>query len=128
MNEQELVDLLAGTRIDWEATPQSVMGPQHEQVITSQEDIDQMQQRDREMVGYGYFYVDCRNMDANLALMHCTKPGFWVGEQIPQELSPLLPEDLRRSIEEAGGAINWSGHYPLDAFSLEKLQLSYLGN
>jgi hypothetical protein len=62
-----------------------------------------------------------------LALMHCTRPGYWESELIPQRYSPLLPEDLVRSIEAGGGALNWSGHYPLDAWCVDKLRHSYLG-
>jgi hypothetical protein len=103
------------------------MGPPQGVEIRTQEDLERLQQRDRERVGYGYFYVDCRNMRADLALMRCTRPGYWQAEIIPQSLSPLLEEDLERAIEEAGGALNWSGHYPLSDTCLWKLKASYLG-
>jgi hypothetical protein len=124
--EEEVIDLVRETRIDWAATPQSVMGPESE-VIKSQGDLEAYQQHERDLVGYGYFYIDVRNMEANLALMHSTRPGLWQGEIIPQQYSPLLPHDLERAIEEAAGAMNWSGHYPLDERCRAKLQESYLG-
>src|SRR5215203_4804579 len=117
--EQEIIDVLEETRIDWKATPQSVMGPANSEIRT-QEDFERLQQRDRDMVGYGYFYVDVRNMSADLALMRCPRPGYWEAEIIPQRFSPLLPEDLERAVEEAGGAMNWSGHYPLNSTCLMK--------
>ena len=123
---QEIVALIENTRVDWSATPQSVMSPVSG-VITSQKDLEAYQRRDHDLVGYGYFYIDVRNMGADLALMHSTRPGYWETEIIPKCYSPLLPEDLERAVEKAGGAMNWSGHYPLDAWSLEKVRLSYLG-
>lgn len=124
--EEEVIDLVRETRIDWVATPQSVMGPESG-VIKSQGDLEAYQQRERDLVGYGYFYIDVRNMQADLALMRSTKPGYWETEIIPQQYSPLLPHDLEHAIEEAGGAMNWSGHYPLDERCRTKLQKSYLG-
>jgi hypothetical protein len=47
---------------------------------------------------------------------------------IPPRYSPLIEEDLLRSIDEAGGGLNWSGHYPLDPLSLAKVRASYLGD
>ena len=127
IDEQAVVELVANTRIDWSATPQNVMGSSSGG-ITSHEDLEAYQKRDRDLVGYGYFYVDVRNMQADLALMHCTKPGCWETEIIPERYSPLLPEDLERSVEAPGGAMNWSGHYPLDELSIEKLRASYFGD
>ena len=76
---QEIVALIENTRIDWSATPQSVMSPASG-VITSQEDLEAYQRRDHDLVGYGYFYIDVRNMGADLALMHSTRPGYWETE------------------------------------------------
>jgi len=81
-----------------------------------------------EAVGTGYFYIDVRNMTADLALFYSPRPGVWETLIIPPCYSPLLPEDLERAVEEAGGAMNWSGHYPLDVWCLEKVRLSYLGH
>jgi hypothetical protein len=128
MNEkQELIEMLAETRIDWDATRQGVMSPASG-ILAAPADLEAYQQRDRDLVGRGYFYIDVRNMGADLALMHSTRPGYWETEIIPRRLSPLLEKDLLRSIEAAGGAVNWSGHYPLDPVCIWKLQESYLGN
>jgi hypothetical protein len=123
--EQDIVGILEAVRIDWEATPQSVLGPQS--AITSQEDFERSQRALRDDVGRAYFFVNVYDMRADLALMRCTRPGRWETEIIPQELSPLLEEDLERAIEEAGGALTSSGHYPLSDTCLWKLKASYLG-
>jgi hypothetical protein len=96
-------------------------------VIQTQEEFEQLSRRHQALVGYGYYFVHVYNMRADLALMRCTSSGYWETDIIPQELSPLLPEDLTRSVEAAGGAMSWSGHYPLDERSLEKVRASYLG-
>jgi hypothetical protein len=125
--EEMIIDILEETRIDWSATPQSVMGPP-DVVLHTREDWERLQQREYDLVGYGYFFVNVSNMSAALALMRCTSPGYWETEIIPQRYSPLLPEDLERAVDEAGGAMNWSGHYPLDGWSLDKVRASYLGD
>jgi len=124
--EQEIVEIVKNTRIDFDATPQNVMGPSGG-VITSQEDLEAHQRRARDLVGYGYFYIDVRSMCADLGLMRSTSPGYWETEIIPERYSPLLDEDLVRAVEDAGGAMNWSGHYPLDEACLWKVRESYLG-
>lgn len=126
--EKKIMETVENTRIMWDETPQSVMGPQHEQVIRSQEDLERLQQRDLDLVGYGYFYIGVWNCHPRLALMHSTKPGYWTGQPIPEELSPLLEEDMIRCVEDAGGALNRSGHYPLDGLGLAKVRASYLGD
>ena len=124
--EAEITDTLKGVRIEWEATPQSGLGPPS--VISTQEDFEHTQRHLYEDVGRGYRFVHVMDMAADLALLYCSRPGFWETLIIPPELSPLLEEDLIRSIEEAGGALNWSGHYPLDRLSLAKVRASYLGD
>jgi hypothetical protein len=124
--EKEITDTLKDLHVDWEATPQSVLGSPN--VITTQEDFERVQQEIHEDVGRAYFYIDVRNMTADLALMYSTRTGHWETMIIPPRYSPLLEEDLIRSINEAGGALNWSGHYPLDPLSLARVRASYLGD
>src|SRR5215216_903757 len=124
--EAEITNILKDLRIDWEATPQSVLGSPS--LITTQEDLERVQREINEDVGRAYFYVVVRNMTADLALFYSTHPGRWETMIIPPRYSPLLEEDLLRSIEEAGGALNWAGHYPLDPLSLAKVRASYLGD
>ena len=124
--EKEISDTLKDLHVDWEATPQSVLGSPS--LITTQEDLERVQREIHDTVGTGYFYIDVRNMTADLALFYSTRPGRWETMIIPPRYSPLLEEDLIRSINEAGGALNWSGHYPLDPLSLAKVRASYLGD
>ena len=124
--EKEISDTLKDLHVDWEATPQSVLGSPS--LITTQEDLERVQREIHDTVGTGYFYIDVRNMTADLALMYSTRRGRWETMLIPPRYSPLLEEDLIRSIEEVGGALNWSGHYPLDPLSLAKVRASYLGD
>ena len=124
--EAEITDTLKGVRIDWEATPQSGLGPPS--VIFTQEDFERTHRHLYEDVGRGYWFIHVMDVAADLALLYCSRPGFWETLIIPTELSPLLEEDLIRSIEEAGGALNRSGHYPLDPLSLTKVRASYLGD
>ena len=124
--EQEIIDTLAGLRIDWSATPQSFLELWHQEICT-QEDFERSQRQLYEDVGRAYWFIHVQNMEARLALFYSRRPGYWETMLIPQRYSPLLPEDLERSVEGAGGALNWSGHYPLDGWSLEKVRLSYLG-
>ncbi len=123
--EQEIVEIVKNTRIDFDATPQNVMGPGGD--ITSQEDFERSQRQLYEDVGRAYWFIDVRDMSADLALMRCTSPGYWETEIIPGRYSPLLYEDLVRAVEDAGGAIHRSGHYPLDETCLWKVRESYLG-
>ena len=102
----------------WDATPQSVLRG----VVTtirSQEDLEVSQRRDHDFVGTGYFYVDVRDMRADLALMHSTKAGYWIGDFIEQDV--ISESELVKAVEEAGGAITKSGHYPLPDELKERL-------
>ncbi len=124
---QQIVALLKSTRIDWDATPQSALGPPEAAAIRSPRDLRRIQeQRACALVGCGVFYIDVRNGRAELALMRCTRLGWWETEIIPRALSPLREEDLIRAVEEAGGALNRSDAYPLDDVCRWKLQASYL--
>jgi len=86
--EKEISDTLKDLHVDWEATPQSVLGSPS--VITTQEDFERVQQEIREDVGRAYFYIAVRNMTADLALMYSTRPGRWETMIIPPRYSPLL--------------------------------------
>jgi hypothetical protein len=124
--EKEIADTVGSTRILWDETPESFLGPWQQEMRT-QEDFERHLRTLNEAVGTGYFYVDVRDMGAELALFHSTHPGYWETLIIPERYSPLLEEDLVRCVEVAGGATNRSGHYPLDERSLEKVRGSYLG-
>ena len=124
--EQDIIDTLESVRIDWSATPQPFLQPWQQEIHT-QEDWERHVSAMNEAVGTGYFYANVQNMRAALALCYSTRPGYYETLIISQRYSPVLPEDLERAIEEAGGAIDRSGHYALDAWCLKKVRLSYLG-
>lgn len=93
-------------QIRWGAKPQDFDLSGFE--IRSQADIDRINKLLEAQKGY-YFYVDVWNCQARLALMH-NKPDGTAASQIVEGFdSPLL----YRAVEQAGGWINMSGHYPL---------------
>lgn len=94
--------------IRWDITPEKVFTPQ---TIQTQEDIERLERENREQAGY-YFYVDVWNCRAFLALMHVKQDGSMTSERI----SEFPEEALNEAVEEAGGAINISGHYPINAW------------
>ncbi len=96
--EQEIIDTLAGLRIDWSTTPQSFLELWHQQIRT-QEDFERSQRQLYEDVGRAYWFIHVQNMEARLALFYCTRPGYWETMLIPHRYCPLVPEDLERSVE-----------------------------
>ena len=113
-----LKDVTEEVHIMWDATPQSVLRGVAT-TMRSQADLEASQRRDRDFVGAGYFYVDVHDMRADLALMHSTKAGYWIGDFIEQDI--ISESELVKAVEEAGGAIHSSGHYPLPEELKERL-------
>ena len=113
-----LKDVAEEVHVMWDATPQGVLRGVAT-TIRSQEDYEASQRRDRQFVGTGYFYVDVRNMRADLALMHSAQAGYWTADFIEQDV--ISESELVRAVEEACGAINKSGHYPLPEELKERL-------
>lgn len=107
-------------RVDWEATPESVMGPLTGVSVTTQEQLQSLQQQMHDAVGTGYVYIDLQNMMARLALMRSTAPGRWETELVEGEVA--AQDELAAAIEESGGALNMSGHYPLSPELRERLR------
>lgn len=94
------------SQIRWGMTPQSAgYGPI---AITSQADLDMYKAMLAANAGY-YFYIDVWDCQARLALMHNLPEGGGMSEIVEDFKSPLL----YRAVEQAGGAINISGWYPL---------------
>ncbi len=100
--------------LHWDLTPEQIFQPR---MIRSKEDIERLDELHIEQAGF-YFYVDVWNCSASLALMHVKTDGSMNSERIdyPDE------DELIQAIEEAGGAINMSGHYPLS----EKLKTNLM--
>lgn len=101
-NEPEIVK-----NIRWDLTPEKIFAPRE---MRSEADLERIEQENREQAGY-YFYIDVWNMKASLALMH-VKPD---GSMTSVRLLTFWEEALIKAVEEAEGAINLSGHYPVNA-------------
>lgn len=94
--------------LHWDLTPEQVFTPR---AIQSKEDFELLDKVHKEQAGF-YFYIDVWNCKASLALMH-VKPD---GSMTSERLSEFPEEALIEAIQEAGGAINMSGHYPINAW------------
>jgi len=94
--------------IRWDLTPEKVFAPR---TVQTQDDIERLHKDQTEQAGY-YFYIDVWNCQARLALMHVRANGSMTSEII----SEFPEKPLREAIEEHGGAINISGHYPINAW------------
>lgn len=100
--------------LHWELTPEDIFTPR---TIQSKEDLEMLDRLHEEQAGF-YFYIDVWNGKARLALMHVMPDGSMTSERIdyPDE------DGLIEAIEEAGGAINMSGHYSLSTRLRKRLQ------
>lgn len=102
-NDKEMVK-----NIRWDMTPEKVFTPR---TVQTQDDIERLRKDITDQAGY-YFYIDVWNCQARLALMHLKPDGSATAEIITE-----FPEKaLIEAIEEHGGAINISGHYPISAW------------
>lgn len=109
---RNLPEIVKNIRCD--LPPEKVFAPR---TVQTQEDIERLEKEYRENAGY-YFYVDVCSLQASLALMHVKQDGSMTSERIGE-----FPEKaLIEALEEAGGAINISGHYPINAW-IKKLIL-----
>ncbi len=94
-------------RILWNMTPEENFSGVAE--IKSQEDLERIRRDNEARAGY-YFFVDVWNFSPRLCLMENRPDGSCGVVGIVE-----APESmLTRAIEEAGGAINRSGHYPIN--------------
>jgi len=110
---------LAGARIVWEATPRSAWeadryhysdGPLRADAAVLDEER-RGRRCDDEMVGWGFFCVQVRDMRAGLALVRCAPPGHREAELVEQDL--VRPEEFADAVEVTGGTLDRSGHFPL---------------
>jgi hypothetical protein len=93
-------------QIRWRAKPKDFDLSGFE--IRSQADIDRLHKAFEAQASY-YFYVSVWNCQACLALMQNKPDGTATSQVIEDFDSPLL----YRAVEQVGGRINMSGHYPL---------------
>ena len=93
--------------IDWELTPETVLGSIFE--FETPEDLEVFEMGRVETTGH-YFCINVWDRKARLLLMESTVDiAFAVGEvrEIPEDL-------LVEAIKEAGATVNLSGHYPIN--------------
>lgn len=100
---------LKGTEIRWDLTPQRV-GEMLNVEFSTKEEWEQIQRLTKELAGR-YLYIDVWNCQARLMLMELDERGSGKAELVEQDV--VSEDDMMAAIEEAGGAINISGHYPI---------------
>lgn len=93
-------------RILWNMTPQENFNPVE---IRSQEDLEKVQRDAETRAGY-YFFIDVWNMAPRLCLFENRPDGSGGIVGIVEAPEGMLD----KAIEEAGGAINISEHYPIN--------------
>ena len=98
-------------KLRWDLTPQRYTERISGVEMSSQKDIEEMYQRIEEKTGC-YFYVDVWDMRAQLFLACNNEKGNGKAEVV--EGAPVSNDILVQAIEEAGGAINRSGWYPIN--------------
>ena len=105
--------------IRWDLTPElSAIN----EMIESQEDMDRIKKRIKEQAGF-YFYIDVWDCSASLAICENDEQGGDISHII--EDPPITEEEMADAVEEAGGAINMSGWYPISPQVEDRLRLSY---
>lgn len=81
-------------------------------MISSKEDFERIQKLIKELAGT-YIFVDVWNCRCELRAMTNDENGNGKTVAIDDWQDYLTEEDLVQAIEEHGGAINMSGHYPI---------------
>ena len=105
--------------IRWDLTPElSAIN----EMIESQEDLDRVNKRIKEQAGY-YFYIDIWNCSPSLAIGENDETGGGSSHII--EDPPITEEEMVAAVEDAGGAINMSGWYPISQEVEDRLKGSH---
>lgn len=81
-------------------------------IISSKEDFERVQKRLKELAGT-YLFIDVWNCQARLMAMENKENGNGKTMTIEDWQDYLTEEDLVHAIEEHGGYVNMSGHYPI---------------
>jgi len=102
-------------RIDLNLTPQEALACQE---IRKPEDLERLRQRSLlQLAGKSYFFVDVSSFQAYLAIMRFDESGHSCRAErlssVELEALGITEEMLLQAVEEAGGAINLSGHHPI---------------
>jgi hypothetical protein len=107
-------------RILWDLTPEEIFRSVE---IRGQADLDNEINRREALTGY-YFYIDVSNLTPRLVLFENRADGTG---GVVGEIKGLRGK-LRNAIEEVGGSIARSGHYPINAEIMEWLKKKLQGS
>jgi hypothetical protein len=118
VDKMKLEDL-KGEKIRWDLTPQKYLEELNGVVIESWEDIERLKKLLKERVGK-YFYIDVWNCTPCLFLMDNDEDGNGKAEIVEQDI--ISEDEMLEAIEEAGGSITISGHYPINKKIEKKLK------
>ena len=116
MKFEEIIEKVKDKEINlkWDLTPQKYSAGIEEVEISSQEDINRLQEIIASRTGC-YFYIDVWDMKAQLFLACNDKEGNSKAESVENVPLTISYKDLISAVEEAGGAINHSGWYPINS-------------
>ena len=108
--------------IDLNLTPAEAFASQE---IRRPEDMERIREKSLRLAGASYFFVDCWNLQAHLALMQFDEGGHSCRSTqisvVEMDGLGISAEMLPRAVDLAGGAINMSGHYPISDEIRERL-------
>ncbi len=109
-------------KIDLSLTPEEALGSE---IIRGPEDFQRLQDKAQGQANLSYPFIDVWSFQAALSFMAFDSTGSTCSPErlTEEELEDLgiTEEMLLEAIEEAGGAINRSGHYPISEAIREKL-------
>ena len=109
-------------KVDLSLTPEEALGSE---VIRGPEDLQRLQEKAQRLANTSYPFIDVWSFQAALSFMtfdskgsSCSPERLTEGEL---ESLGITEEMLLNAIEEAGGAINRSGHYSISEEIRERL-------
>ena len=115
-----------GRRIDLDMTPAQAMASEH---IRNQEDLNRLKAKRKARAGTQYPLIDVYDFRVRLAMMIYDNEGctshikrFTEQDQLKMGISRDM---LSQAVNQAGGAISISGHYPISDSIYTKLQAFY---
>lgn len=102
-------------KINLDVTPSEALGGAT--VIRSKEDMLALEAKINSMVGVRSFFIDCWNCQAAVALRIFSQNGSSHVERFSEDEMAQMGvtnDMLREAVESSGGALNRSGHYPIN--------------
>lgn len=113
MKAKELNEFLTDKKIHWDMTPQSAREGIDGVEISSNEELEEINRKIEERIGI-YFYVDVWDMKPRLAVFENKKHGGTSRVIEDVDVLGITEELLEKAIHDHGGALNISGHYPVN--------------